>query len=128
MLVISFSGFFRSDLSPWGYRSRRFLVALCHLMVRRLVGSDHEASPLTGKNTGVVLVALHTWKCVSTAISNGVDISEARRCHLLRHMNSQLATKITSRVGVWWTHNLPFCFLLIFNSTNYGHIKRMSTR
>ena len=25
----------RRDLSPWGYRNRCFLVALCHLIVRR---------------------------------------------------------------------------------------------
>ena len=30
-----FFGFLRSDLSPWGYRNRSFLVALCYLTVRR---------------------------------------------------------------------------------------------
>ena len=29
-----------------------------------------------------------TWKCVPTAISGGVDISEVPRCHLLRQMSS----------------------------------------
>ena len=33
---ISVFGFFRLDLSPWGYRNRCFLVALCHMIVRRL--------------------------------------------------------------------------------------------
>ena len=30
-----FFGFLRPDLSPWGYKNRCFLVALCHLIVRR---------------------------------------------------------------------------------------------
>ena len=29
------------------------------------------------------------WKCIPTAISRGVDISEVPGCHLLRKMNSQ---------------------------------------
>ena len=37
--------------------------------------SDQEVSPSTVKSTGVVLVPCHTWKCVNTAISGGVDIS-----------------------------------------------------
>ena len=40
-----------------------------------LGNSDQEAS-LAGKNTGIALVPCHTWKCVPTAISGGVDISE----------------------------------------------------
>ena len=31
-------------------------------------------------------------------------------------------TKITSRIGVSWTHSLPFLFLTYLNSMNYGHI------
>ena len=37
---------------------------------------DQKASPLAGKNTGVVLVPCHAWKCVPTLISGGVDISK----------------------------------------------------
>ena len=33
-------------------------------------------------------------------------------------------TKINSRIGVSWTHSLPFCFWPIFNSMNYCHINR----
>ena len=51
--------------------------------------SDQEASPLAGKNTRVVLVSCRAWKCVPTAISSGVDISEVPECHLLRQMSSQ---------------------------------------
>ena len=55
----------------------------------KLGSSNQEASPLAGKNTGIVLVPCCTWKCVPTAISGGVDISEAPECHLLQQMSSQ---------------------------------------
>ena len=48
-----------------------------------LGSSDQEASPSAGKNTGIVLVSCCTWKCVLTAISGGLDFSEAPGCHLL---------------------------------------------
>ena len=58
-------------------------------METELGNSDPEASPSTGKNTGVVLCHIRAWKCVPTAISGGVDISEVPGCHLLRQMSSQ---------------------------------------
>ena len=54
-----------------------------------LRSSDQEASPSACKNTGIVLVPCRIWKCVPTAISSGVDISEVPGCHLLRQMSSQ---------------------------------------
>ena len=51
--------------------------------------SDQEASPLAGKNTRVVLASCRAWKCVPTAISGGVNLSEVTRCHLLRQISSQ---------------------------------------
>ena len=54
-----------------------------------LGSSDQEASPSTGKNTGVVLVPRRAWKWVPTAISGGVDIFEVPGCHLLQQMSSQ---------------------------------------
>ena len=54
-----------------------------------LGSSDREASPSAGKNTGVVSVHGGALKCVATAISGGVDISEVPGCHLLRQMSSQ---------------------------------------
>ena len=45
--------------------------------------SNQEASLTAGKNTEIVLVPCHTWKCVHTAIPGGVDISEDTGCHLL---------------------------------------------
>ena len=47
-----------------------------------------QASPAASKNTGIVLVPCQAWKCVPTAISSGVDISEVPGCHLLRKMSS----------------------------------------
>ena len=37
----------------------------------------------------MILVPCHPWKCVPTAISSGIDISEARVCHLLWQRSSQ---------------------------------------
>ena len=54
-----------------------------------LGSSNQEASPSTAKNTEVVLFSCHSWKCVPTAISGGVDIFEAPGCHLLKQMSSQ---------------------------------------
>ena len=53
----------------------------------KLGRSDKEVSPSAGKNSGVVLVPCHAWKCVPTAISSGVDISKVSRCHLLQQMS-----------------------------------------
>ena len=50
-----------------------------------LGSSDQEASPLAGKNTGIVLVPCR----VLAAISGGVDISEVPECHFLHQMSSQ---------------------------------------
>ena len=47
----------------------------------KLQSSDQEASPSAGKNTGIVLVLCHAWKCVPTAISGGVDISKVPGCY-----------------------------------------------
>ena len=55
----------------------------------KLGGSDQESSPSVGENTGVVLVPCRVGKCVTTAISGGVDIFEVPGCHLLRKMSSQ---------------------------------------
>ena len=54
-----------------------------------LGSSDQEVSPSVGENARVVLVPCCAWKCVPTAISGGVDISEVPGCHLLRQMSSQ---------------------------------------
>ena len=80
-----FFGFLRLDLSPWGYRNRCLLVALCQLIVRRpnLEVATKSLLSSVGKNTGIGLVLCCTWKCVPTSMSGGVDISEVPGCRLL---------------------------------------------
>ena len=51
--------------------------------------SNQEASLWAGKNARIVLVLCCRWKCVSTAISGGVDIPEVCGCHFLQQMSSQ---------------------------------------
>ena len=41
------------------------------------------------KKTEIVLVPCSTWKCVSTAISCGMDVSNVLGCQLLQKMSSQ---------------------------------------
>ena len=60
----------------------------------------NNVSSTAGKNNGVPLVPLHVWKCLPTAISGAVEISEVLECHLLRQMSSQLrVTTITLMIG-----------------------------
>ena len=74
-------------------RNRCFLVALYSLILRRpnleVEVQNQEVFLLAGKNTEIVLVLCPTWKCVSTAISGGIGISEVPGCHLLQQMSSQ---------------------------------------
>ena len=65
--------------------------------------SDKEAFPSPGKNTGVVLVPCHAWKCVPTTISGGVNISEVPGCHLLRQMSFQRGSQENHND---WSHEL----------------------
>ena len=48
-----------------------------------LGSSNQEASLSAGEKNGAVLLPCCTRKCVPTAISNGVNISEVPGCHLL---------------------------------------------
>ena len=74
-------------------RNRCFLVALYSLILRRpnldVKVQNQEVFLSAGKNTEIVLVPCPTWKCASTAISGGIDISEVLGCHLLQQMSSQ---------------------------------------
>ena len=44
--------------------------------------SNQKASLSAGKITKVVLVPCHAWKCVPTAISGSMNVSEVPGCHL----------------------------------------------
>ena len=78
-----------------------------------LGSSDQEDCSLAGKKTGVVLVPCCAWKCVHTAYSYfWVRVFFIGPWMLFVMTDEFLVgfTKITARIGVSWTHILPFCF------------------
>ena len=87
-----------------------------------LRSSNREAFPSLCKDTGIVLRPCNTWKCVSTAISSGVDISEIHVCH-------EFSVRVTELFQGVVSHEFTAYFSvfnLYFNSMNYGYIiKRM---
>ena len=77
-----------------------------------LGSGDQEVSSSAGKNTGVVLVtSLHIWKCIPTAISGGVDISEVSGCHLLGQVGSQIGSQ--KYFKDWYLKNSGPTFLFL---------------
>ena len=64
------------------------MVALYSLALRR-PNLEVEVFPSIGKNTEIILVPCPTWKCVTTAISDVMDISEVPGCHSFQPMSSQ---------------------------------------
>ena len=65
-----------------------------------LGNGDQEASPSADKNTEKILKLCGAWKCVPTAISEGVDISEFPGCFVTTDEFSVGDTKITPRIDV----------------------------
>ena len=65
----------------------------------KLGSSNQEVSSSDGKNTWIVLVPCRTLKCVPTAISGDMDISEDPRCICYDEFSVRV-TRITSRIGV----------------------------
>ena len=53
------------------------------------LGSSNQEALLQVKIPGQLQCHDHAWKCVPTAIFDGVDISEVPGCHLLWQMSSQ---------------------------------------
>ena len=70
-----------------------------------LGSSDQGASPSAGKKSGQFWYHVHTWKCVPTAISGGVGISELPGSHLLRQMSSHCESQRLLQGLV--SHELP---------------------
>ena len=123
---LSFFGSLKPDLPPWGWIQDDVFsgyTVLPDSKETELGSSYHEASPSAGKNTGVVLVPCscmevhpysYFWWCgyfwgpwVSFVTTDEFSVR---------------VTKITLRIGVSWTHSLPFYFLTYLNLMNYGHI------
>ena len=92
--------------------------------------SDQEASPSADKNTGVVLVpCLHMEVFPDSYFRWCGYFWGPRVSFVMTDEFSMRVTKITSRIGVSWTHSLPFYFLTYLNLMNYDHIiKSMYTR
>ena len=119
-----FFGFLRPNLSPWGYRNRCFLVALCPLIVRRLnlkIATKrllHQQVKIPGQFKCRVYMGVHPysyfWWCGyfwgPSVLFVTIDEFSVR------------VTKIPSRIDVSWNHSLPFPFSTYFKSVNYGHI------
>ena len=124
-------GFFKNEvvLSVDAYPFSAFSNLTFHLEDTRIVfsgytvlpdsketelgSSDQEVSPLTDKNAGVVLMPVFPYGyyflwCGYFWVS-WVSF-------LTKDEFSVRVTKITSRIGVSWTHSLRFCFWPIFNS------------
>ena len=92
----------------------------------KLGSSNQETFPSASKNTGVVLVP-----CLRMEVCtyNYFQWCQYFWSHWVSFVAtgkfSVRVTKITSRIGVSWTHSLPFYFTY-FISMNYGHtIKRV---
>ena len=85
----------------------------------KLGSSDQEASPSAGKYTGVVLVPCCAWKCVPTAISVGVDISEVFGCHFLQKMFS---VRVFSKIAV--SQPIFLIFLSLFISVKWSYYQK----
>ena len=101
--------FLRPDLSPWGYRNRCFLVALCYLIIRR---SDLE----------VATKKLHKQVKIpgSVTVMSFMEVCSKSYCwwywyswgpwvrFVLKNEVWVRVTKITSMTGVLWSHSLLF--------------------
>ena len=107
-----FFGFPRLDLSPWVYRNRCFLVPLCRLIVRRPnLEVATKRRPLAGKNTGVVLVPFSRMEVHPCSYFQWCGYFWGPWVSFLTSDEfSVRVTKITSRIGVTWSHSLPFYF------------------
>ena len=103
-------GFRRPDLSPRGYRNRCFLVALCCLIIRRQLRiRDQEAFPSAGKKTRIVLVPCSHMDVFPYSYFQWCWYFWGPWVSFV--MSSQWESqKIISKVGVSWTHSLPFYF------------------
>ena len=87
--------------------------------------SKQEAFVSAGKNLGIVLVPCRVWKCVPTAISDGVylPVMWTRGPWVSFVTTDEFAERFTKITHM--PHSLPFYFWHIFNSMNYGHIIKM---
>ena len=72
------------------------------------------------KMLGYFWCHVHAWKCIPTAISSGVDISEAPGCHLLWLMSSQSWSQKLLQILVSHEHT---AYLSTFSSPFFNLFK-----
>ena len=97
------------DLPPWGYRNRCFLVALYFLKVKRLnfsISRWKYQSSFSAMLRMEVCPYNYCWWC---GYSWGLWVS-----FVMADESSVRVTKVIPKIGVPWTHKLPFLFLLLF--------------
>ena len=93
----------------WRYRNRCFLLALCRLIVRRR--NLYVETISAGKNTGVVLVPCFFMEVCPYSYFQWCGYFWVPSVSFVKTDEfSVRVTKITSRIGISWTHNLPFYF------------------
>ena len=68
----------------------------------KLASIDPESSPSADENTGIICPYSHFQWC---GFFQGPWVSFGKTDEF-----SGRVTKITSKIGVSWTHSLPFCF------------------
>ena len=100
-----------------GYRNRSFLVALYHLILKRLnLEVAYKRLLHHSKNTGEVLVSCCPWKCAPTFIFGAVDFQGPWVSFIIKDEFSKRVTKTTSVIIIWWIYSLP-----LFNSMKWPY-------
>ena len=89
----------------------------------KIGSSDQEASPSAVKNTGVVLVSCSHMEVHPHSYFQWCGYFWGPWMSFFTTDEfSVRVTEIISRIGVSWTHSLPFYFFPNSNLMNYGHI------
>ena len=73
----------------------------CNIKETKIGSSNQEVFPMEVKKTEIVLVPFPTWKCISVAISCGMDVSNVLGCLVTTDEFLVRVAKINWRIGVW---------------------------
>ena len=124
-VALSIFGFLRPDLSPWGYGNRCFLVALCHLIGRRL-NLEVAIKTLLHQQVKITAVVLMPSSCMDVCRYSYFWWCEYFWCPWLSlDMTNEFLVTITKKFFKDWclVNSQPtFLFLTYLNLKNYGHI------
>ena len=126
VLMLVFFAFLGHDVSPWGYRNRYFLVALCRLIVRRL-NLEEGTKRYLHQQVKILSIVSAMW-CMEVCLYCyfrccgyfwGLWMSFVKTDDF-----SMRVAKVTGRIDVSWTHSLPFCFWHTFNSMKWPNCQK----